>query len=254
MVRPRKLPPPFVTRLLVIFILLVIWEIGARFYADPLFLSPPTTVAMSFVPVLRVEGVIEAILRALYEIWTAFGLAAVAGLLLGMLIGGQRFAYLTLMPIVILLFAIPKSTVMPIFTAALGIGSGSKIAFGFAYALFPTLVTVIAAVQKQRPELLKAARAMGATRLDIARHILIPSILPEYFAGLRLAMASTLIGILLVELYISEHGIGYFAKRFALGFNPGNLFALIALMAVIAVLLNELLRLVEGRFSRWRHL
>lgn len=245
-------PPPVVTRLLVILAFLVIWELAARFVVDPLFLSPPTAVIAAVVPVLQRPGVIDALLRALFELGVAFFLSVIVGLVVGLAIGLPRFAYLALMPIVIFLFAIPQSTLLPIFTVLFGIGSSAKIAYGFTHGVFPILVTVIAAVQKLKPGLAVAARSMGASRLDIIRHVIVPAIIPAFFTGIRLGMAATLIGVLLAELYISQQGIGYFTKSFAIEFDPAGLFALIALLSAIAVCINEALRRIEIHFSRWR--
>lgn len=244
--------PPVLTRLGVIAVFLVIWEFSARFIVDPMFLSPPTAVVMAIVPVLQRPGVIDALLRALYELGAALSLSIVVGLVLGVLIGVPRFAYLTLMPIVIFLFAIPQSTLLPVFTVLFGIGSSAKIAYGFSHGVFPILVTVIAAVQKLKPSLTVAARSMGASRLDIVRHVIVPAIVPAFFTGIRLGMAATLIGVLLAELYTSQQGIGYFTKSFAIEFNPAGLFALITILSAIAVVINEVLRRIELHFSRWR--
>jgi NitT/TauT family transport system permease protein len=74
----------------------------------------------------------------------------------------------------------------------------------------------------------------------------------SFFAGLRLSMTMTLLGVILAELYVSTSGVGYFTKLFAESFDPAPLFALIATLAVIAIALNETVRAVERRFTRWR--
>lgn len=243
---------PALARLAVIALLLIAWEIIAQFFADPLFLSPPSAVVARIVPVLREPGVANAIFVAAYELAIAFVMAVIVGLALGLVVGMQRFAYLTFLPVIIFLFAIPQSTLLPIFISVFGIGVGSKIAFGFSHGVFPILVTVVAAVQKIKPILGTAAMSMGASRMDVVRHVIVPSIVPSFFTGIRLGMASTLIGVLLAELYISQQGIGYFTRRFSHKFEPASLFALVAILSALAVIVNELMRIFEARFSRWK--
>jgi NitT/TauT family transport system permease protein len=72
------------------------------------------------------------------------------------------------------------------------------------------------------------------------------------FTGLRLAMTMTLLGVILAELYVSTSGVGYYTKLFAEDFNPAPLFALIGVLAIMAIALNELVRSVERRFTRWK--
>ncbi len=64
-------------------------------------------------------------------------------------------------------------------------------------------------------------------------------------------MTAVLLGVLIAELYVSTAGLGYYTRHFAQSFSPPNLFALIAVLAAIAVTLNELCRIAERRFSRW---
>jgi NitT/TauT family transport system permease protein len=61
-----------------------------------------------------------------------------------------------------------------------------------------------------------------------------------------------LLGVLLAELYVSTAGIGYFTCVFTQNFDPTRLLGLISILAAMAILLNEFMRVVERRFSRWR--
>ena len=72
------------------------------------------------------------------------------------------------------------------------------------------------------------------------------------FAFVRVAMTLTLLGVLLAELYVSISGIGYFTQVFAETFDPAPLFALMTVLTIMAIVLNELVRLVEARFTRWK--
>ena len=72
------------------------------------------------------------------------------------------------------------------------------------------------------------------------------------FAGLRLSMTMTLLGVILAELYVSTAGIGYFTQLYAESFAPAALFALIGTLACVAIVLNECVRLVEAGFTRWK--
>jgi ABC-type nitrate/sulfonate/bicarbonate transport system permease component len=76
--------------------------------------------------------------------------------------------------------------------------------------------------------------------------------IPSFFAGMRLGMSGVLLGVLLAELYVSTAGIGYFTQMFTENFDPTKLFGLIAMLAAMAIILNELVRRAEIRFSRWR--
>jgi NitT/TauT family transport system permease protein len=65
-------------------------------------------------------------------------------------------------------------------------------------------------------------------------------------------MTMTLLGVILAELYVSAGGIGYFTRQFADTFDPAPLFALIAALAAIAIVMNGIVRLAERRWNRWK--
>ena len=246
-----EIVPPWATRLLVIFGALLVWEVVVARWGDPMFISGPIDVVIAVKSVLLTNGVPRALLAALLELTAAFSMALVAGVILGMFIGLQKFAYLTVFPIVIMLYAIPQSTILPLFTIAFGTGSASKIAYGFTHGIFPITVTVIGALQNIRPLFITTAVSMGASRYQTLRYVVLPYLIPSLFTGMRLAMTSTLVGVLLAELYVSGNGIGYFTRRFGLGFDSAKLFALILMLAAVAVILNESMRRLEIKYSKW---
>ena len=114
------------------------------------------------------------------------------------------------------------------------------------------IITVAAGVREVDPALLRAARSMGARGARILWSIILPSAAASVFTGLRLAMSSVLLGVLLAELFVSQAGIGFYTHRYADAFQPANLLALISMLAAIAAGLNETCRLVESQFNRWR--
>jgi ABC-type nitrate/sulfonate/bicarbonate transport system permease component len=166
-------------------------------------------------------------------------------------VGLQGFTKSAILPIILLLYATPQATILPLFVLSFGIGPAAKIAFGFSHGIFPVIVTTVAGVQNLRPHLLTAARSMGASRVQVFTSIVFPHMIPSFFTGMRLGMTAVLLGVLLAELYVSTAGIGFYTRLFAESFAPPDLFALIAVLATIAVTLNELCRTMERRFSRW---
>jgi ABC-type nitrate/sulfonate/bicarbonate transport system permease component len=242
---------PGAARLLVIAGLIVFWEVGVRLWGDPLFLAPPSQVVVSLVQFVSNDQVLGALRTTLYELISAFCLAVVVGLPVGLILGLQRFAYGSFYPIVLLLYATPQATILPLVILAFGIGTESKIAFGFTHAVFPIVVNVVAGVQGLKPSLIVAARSMGANRRQILANVVLPHMIPSFFTGMRLAMTGDLLGVLLAELYVSQAGVGHFTRLFTESFEPQKLFALVACLAALAVFLNEMCRRAERRMSRW---
>jgi ABC-type nitrate/sulfonate/bicarbonate transport system permease component len=244
--------PLWLMRLTVIAGLLAFWEAAARWWVDPQFLSPPSRVFLLLPSLFDTQGVPAALGIAFCEFAVGFAISAAIGLAVGLAIGLSRLSRRSFMPIILLLYATPQITVLPLFILYFGIGPASKIAFGVSHGIFPIIVTVVAGVQNIRPILIVAARSMGAKRWQIFRWVIFPHMIPSFFAGLRLGMAGVLLGVLLAELYVSTAGIGYFTQMFTESFDPTKLLGLISVLALMAIAFNVALRRAEIHFARWR--
>jgi NitT/TauT family transport system permease protein len=241
-----------VVRFGVVALLLIVWEIAARWFIDPLFISPPSRVLLSLGAVWHTNGVPAALRLTLFELAVAFAIAVSIGLSVGLAVGLRPFARRSLMPIILLLYGLPQITILPLFILYFGIGPASKIAFGVTHGMFPIAIAIVAGVQNLKPILLVSARSMGASRWQILRWVVFPHMIPSFFAGMRLGMSGALLGVLLAELYVSTAGIGHFTTMFTENFDPTKLFGLVAMLAAMAIMLNEIVRRAETRFSRWR--
>jgi len=243
---------PGIARLAAIAALFVLWEIAARYWVDPMFLSPPSRVIGSLAAVFRTNGVPAALQITFWELAVAFVISVASGLAIGLAVGLSRFSRVSFMPIILLLYGTPQITILPLFILYFGIGPASKIAFGVSHGIFPIIVTIVAGVQNIKPILLTSARSMGASKWQIFRWVIFPHMIPSFFAGMRLGMTGVLLGVLLAELYVSTAGIGYFTTLFTQSFNPTKLLGLISVLAAMAIVLNEIVRRAELHYSRWR--
>jgi NitT/TauT family transport system permease protein len=94
---------------------------------------------------------------------------------------------------------------------------------------------------------------MGANRWQVLRWVIVPHMMPTVFTGMRLGMTGVLLGVLLAELYVSTAGIGYFTTLFTQNFDPTKLLGLIGMLATMAIVLNQIVRRTEERFSKWQN-
>lgn len=240
-------------RIGVILLFVVIWEVCARTIIDPRFVSPPSVILETlFTTTLSDPQIRAAILLTFYELAVAFAMSVAFGMAVGMTVGLNQTVYKSAYPIILLIYAIPQVTILPLFILYFGLGPPGKIAFGFSHGIFPIMVNVAAGVRNINPIFVNSAKSMGASDRQILRRIVFPHMIPSLFTGLRLGMTLTLLGVVLAELYVSTAGIGYYTQLYAETFDPAPLFALIVLIAACAVVLNETLRRAEIHFGRWR--
>lgn len=244
---------PAAVRLGVIAMLLAVWEAAAGTAVDEDFLSPPTLIMETlFTTTLADPTIIDAILLTFYELVFAFALVVPFSVAVGLWVGLGRETHRSVYPLILMIYAIPQVTLLPLFILIFGLGPAGKVAFGFSHGIFPLTINIIAGCRDVNPVLVRAARSMGASERQILRRVVLPYIVPSFFTGMRLAMTLTLLGVILAELYVSTEGIGYFTQIYAETFDPAPLFALVLVLAAMAVALNETLRRAEIRYSRWK--
>src|SRR5258708_19559687 len=128
---------PWLARLIIIAVLFALWEVAARFLVDPLFWSPPSQVIASLDKVFNTRGVPAALQLTLFELAAAFVLAVAIGLTLGLAIGLQPLVRRSFFPIVLLLYAMPQLTILPLFILFFSIWPASTISFPVTHRPFP---------------------------------------------------------------------------------------------------------------------
>ena len=240
-------------RLALIVMVIALWEFYARFISTSSLIAGPSDVALAWWPkVVGEPRVLVAVGVTLIELVVAFALSVVFGMLIGILIGLTNVGRRSFYPIVLILYGIPQAILLPLFVLVFGLGPASKVAFGFSHGIFPVIINTLAGMRNVSPLLLSGAVAMGATRAEQVRYVIFPHMVTTVFAGLRLAMTLTLLGVILAEIFVSQGGIGFFTLLYSETFNPAALMALVLTLALMAIALNELVRLVEARFSRWK--
>jgi ABC-type nitrate/sulfonate/bicarbonate transport system permease component len=232
--------------------LIVLWEVAARLFGDPSFVAPPSGVLLGLPGLFADPKVAAALGTAVLEMVIAFVLAVIVGAIVGVAIGITTLGRRSFFPFVLLMWGLPQVVVLPLVILIFGLGPVSRVAFGFTHGVLPVIVTTVTGMRSVSPLLLSSARSMGATQAQILRHIIFPTMVATVFTGLRLAMSLTLLGVVLAELFVSTNGIGNYTQIFAETFKPDKLYGLILVLAVTAVVLNELVGLVEKRFSRWK--
>lgn len=152
----------------------------------------------------------DDLLASLQRILLGFGLAAVVGIALGVLVGRSEVARMTLRPFIELVRPIPAIALVPL-TILLFPSSEQGIVFiTFFAAFFPVVVSTIHAMDSMPKVWEEAAQTMGAGRMSLLFHVILPGALPGIFAGLSVAMGVAWICVVSAEMISGQFGIGYY--------------------------------------------
>jgi len=233
-----------------LLLILVLWELSARFWVDPMFLSPASKVISSLPALLTKPGLLNALALLLMELIMAFVGSVLMGTALGLMVGMRSSSRKQFLPIVLLLYGTPQITILPIIMLLVGVGVGAKVTFGITHGMFPVILTICSSLQNINPIYLRTGLSLGASKWHTFRYILLPAILPNFFNAIRLSLVASLLGVLLAELFASANGIGFFTRQFTESFDPTSLFGLILVVVFIAVSANTLLSALQRKLSR----
>lgn len=233
--------------------LVAAWELAPRLGAiSPLILAPFTVVALRVVHLVTMPVVLHAFGLTLGLAALAFTLSLAAGLALGLVIGANRFAEAVVDPFATTLASTPKSMFLPLFILVLGFGYRTEVLFSVLYGFFPIFLTTVAGIRQVKRSLVVKARSLGASPRQIYTKVILPSIVPTVFSGIRIGLNFTLLGVLLVEMIAPQAGIGKLMVIARDTLEARDLMAYILMTALIAMLLNHGLLAGETWLSRWR--
>lgn len=231
---------------------LLLWQGASGRLVDNFFISNPLDVGARLYR-WTVDGSIFGHIGAtLYATSMGFVIGSVGGAILGVWLGVSPFASRLLNPYLNALNALPKVALAPLFVLWFGLGIESKIALAAVLVLFLVFLNTFAGVREVDQDLIDGARLMRATRTQVIVKVIIPSATSWVFAGLKIAMPYALIGAVLGEMIAANRGLGYLVQFSGSQFDTAGVFAVLFVIALLAVALNHLVEMAQGRMQRWR--
>jgi NitT/TauT family transport system permease protein len=193
------------------------------------------------------------------QIWTTFkeavlgfAVGVVAGVIVGVLLGQVRFLAEVASPYIKIANAIPRIVLGSLFTVALGLGIASKVSLASVLVFFVVFFNAFQGVREVDRNLLANARVLGASRLAVTRHVVLPSALTWIIASLHVAFGMAIIGAIVGEFLGAQKGLGLVIATAQNNFNPNGVFAAMFIIAVLALTAEGLIALLERRLLSWR--
>lgn len=192
------------------------------------------------------------VLSSLARVMTGFLLASAAGVILGILMGTNRTARAIVRPIFEIIRPIPGIAWIPLAILWFGIGEVSKIFIIFISAAVVVTLNAFEGALAVDETLVGAARMLGANKRQIFLRIVLPSCIPQVFAGLQTALSVSWMVVLAAEMVRSEYGVGWLIIT---GSDSGNMTQVIIGMiaiGIVGLLLANVLRGLERRLCSWK--
>ncbi|WP_328421938.1 ABC transporter permease [Streptomyces sp. NBC_00443] len=243
-------------RWLVLAFAVAVWQLVARVHGSVYF-PPPAEIAgraheLWFSGPARhvflTEAAVADILPSLGRMTAGFGIAAVAGIALGVAIGRSRRVYALCDPVLQFARAVPPPALVPVFVVLLDFGTPMQIASIVFSAVWPVLINTADGAGNTDPLRLEVAAVLRLTPAERLRFLILPSALPRIFAGLRLSLSLSLILMVFSELLPgTANGIGFTLTDAQSRSDLLTVWAALVLLGALGYLLNTGLMAVEKR-------
>jgi NitT/TauT family transport system permease protein len=180
------------------------------------------------------------------------GIAILIGVVGGILIGSSPIVGALTEPFVAMLYAMPVVALLPVILAWFGITFEAQVVMVVLIAVFPILVSAITGTRQVDPQLLRLARSLRASQLQVMRTIVLPSLVPYLVAGIRLSVGGALIGMVVAEYFLGQAGIGGQIVQAGEVLKIDQVFVDLFILAFASVFISSVLKAAERRLTRWR--
>lgn len=242
----------YLPALIVLLSVLAVWEIGVRLtrVSDNILPAPSLIITFS-APYWQIllSHAFQTMLEAMLGLLAAIFLGVITAILLDASALVRKAIY----PLLVSSQTIPIVALSPLLLIWIGYGLLPKVIIVTLYCFFPITIAMaggLAAVDSQQINLF---RSMRASNLQILKMVKIPSAMPSFFSGLKIAVAYSMIGAIVGEYVGAYKGLGIFIQTSANAHAIPLVFAAIFITAIFSLLLFGLVGLIERKMLPWRY-
>ena len=232
-------------------VLLVAWQLGAA-AAGPLYAAGPVEVFQRIVS----DSVSGDLLRHIY---VTLRLSAV-GFAIGCLIGValpfllRRMPRLTsaVEPYIMASVGVPKYALVPLFILWFGIDDAPKLWLVGLLVFYPIFIAVFAGIRNVDNRLINMARVVGASNAAISREVIWNSLLPFFFAALKIALPRAISAAIIGEYLVGNEGLGYLIENSRQNLDTTGVFAGVLVATALVLVINAVLSRFDRHLNAWR--
>lgn len=197
------------------------------------------------------HSIVAHIGYSMMRVMIGFLIGSLLGIVLGLLMGWYRVAEAIFNPLFRIVRPIPPIAWIPISIIWFGLGEDAKIFLIFLAAFSNTTLNSMAGAKSVDPEVINAAKMLGASERQIFMTIVLPSSVPSIFAGLQVAISSSWATVLAAEMVRSSEGLGWMIVA---GMNNNDMIQIlsgIVMIGVVGFILAIIMRKAEDVLCRW---
>jgi len=219
---------------------------------DPFFISSPGRIAVDLKKGFADGILLKDVGITLFEAFAGLVIGLVTGVAVGLAFGMWRPLELIAEPFMSAFNALPRPAIAPLAVLWFGIGLASKVLLAWSLVFFLVFYNTYLGVKTIDQDIVNAMRVMRASRWQLVRIVIFPSVFTWIFAALRLSVSYALIGAIIGEFVGATAGIGYQLIAAEGLLQTDRVYSALILVGVIAALLTTLAKMLENRILKWR--
>jgi NitT/TauT family transport system permease protein len=253
----RRMATVWIGRVALAVIVIGGWQwFTAVGWVDKFFFAQPSMIWDSLVKLFTKGTAFGSIWDNLWvtvrEALGGFVLGTLAGVVIGILLGSNRYLSAVAGPYIRIVNSIPRIILGSIFIVAFGLGMFPKILLAAVLVFFIVFFNAFQGVREVDPNLVANVRVLGASPFQVAVHVTIPSAMAWIIASLHTAFGFAIVGALVAEVLGAQKGIGLIISQAQGTFDPNTVFACMAIIAVVTLGAEFFISLLEHSVLKWR--
>jgi NitT/TauT family transport system permease protein len=236
---------------------LVAWQLFVDIrHIPPIYLPSPVAIVRALLDMIEDGSLFYNLGATLLRIMVGFLLAAVTGIIVGIIMGMSRLFERIADPWIAALYPLPKISLIPLLIIWLGTGEAYKIVISAVTAFFPIVMSTYAGVRQVDPGLVKAAEDLGANRRQTQINVVLPAAVPTIFAGLQLGMGVTIILVVASEMIggSSTGGMGNLLIQAGQVMETEKVFAALVVLTLMGAVIIKGQQWLDRRLAPWANL
>ena len=230
------------------------WQTGTAVgLIDPFFLSRPSDIVRRVATWLASGFLWPHLAVTLGESLLGLVIGAALGVTTGFVLARSPFAARVVEPFITMLNAVPRVVLAPLFLLWFGLGIWSKVALAVTLVFFVMFFSTFQGVRDADRVIIDNVRMLGATERQLVRHVLIPSALSWIFSSLQTSLGFALVGAVVGEYLGATRGLGYVISQAEGTFDTTGVFAGMAVLSAVVVVVSAGVSRVERWLLRWKN-
>jgi len=233
-------------------LLVIVWESLAQAgWLSPQVLPAPSKIIRTAFKLATTGTLLNDLGVSLLRAAAGFAIGAAVGTGLGILVGFSRIAEAAIDRSVQMIRAIPFLAALPLVIVWLGVGEAEKIFLVALGVTFPIYINTVLGIRQVDPKLLELGRVQGLSSIQLISRIILPGALPSILTGVRYALATAWLALVVAETIGAQSGIGFLAMDAREFLRTDVIFLTIVIYALIGIAADAIARFLERRLLAW---